>query len=162
MTGMEVLVELFGYGFVSMYVVTIILLASWGVLSLLGRFRTRGRGARAIKKVATVVIGVALVGAVGDVIWLTLFDGWLYVAPDSIVEFSPFIPFRVNIGYGGHLLRRVAWLQVELLWAAFAAICWLTSWAVCHRFSSQILAALDRFLGSSPPPIVRSPGKDTA
>ncbi len=162
MDALDALLEPVAYVFTSAYLVTAILLGSWAVLWVVGHLRRQEWTGENLKKVALLVCLVALVGAVGDIMWFFVFAGRLYVDPDPIVAFSPFIPFSVDSASGGHLLGGTTWVQAVLLWTAFATVCWITAWVVYRRIRLRALPALDRLWGASAARTVAAPGKDAA
>ena len=115
---------------------------------------TRGlRGyAAAVERVLEFSLALLLWGAVGNVVWVALARGKLYVAGDPFLEWIAFIPYSSRIydyqwgAFQGHLIGSATDDQLRVLWGTIAAGVWLASWLtlrfIYHRRISLIQVAL--------------------
>jgi hypothetical protein len=157
MTTLDLLLEPLGYTFVHAFIVTTVLLSAWAVLLVARRLGKVADADRALRKAAVMLIVVTLAGAVFDVLWVWLFAGRLYVDPDPIIGFSPFIPFTIDSG--GRFLRGATLGRMQLLWTVFAIACWTCAYGLYRLVRARGLALLNEFLHGSAEHVAAPVGK---
>jgi hypothetical protein len=112
---------------------TVILVCLW--LAALVRVPSRGwRDYRRILGRSLVFASVFLVaGCIGNSVFMLIAYERMYVSRDTVVDFFPFIPFGQWVldsefaGRRGQLVNGASLRQVQLLWAAIAALVWCST-----------------------------------
>jgi len=75
-------------------------------------------------------------GAAGNLAWIFLFNGRLYIARDPLTYFVPILPFNwgmIDPACGGRLLENVQMWHLQLLRLIAAIIVWALSIATYRR-----------------------------